>query len=363
MRKCSGLLIAAACWVACDVPDEGATERGALGPAEQTTNTPTSSASGPDAGLGLDGTCTVRTAAKFYMEATQVDYDYEPRSPEELLKRSSLVVRGRVVGIGESSPETPLSASDVETALKVQVEHVYRGTVQQGQPLYVVMARSPIVTRQDLEARARMIPDASVTLFLGATKSRPSELSEGGRVLRPSSPQGFLISTDCGIAQPLDAKPLFSGDVNSTEALHAAMLRLVPSDPCKSQCPLATVDDSCVERPFESFAPLETTRVEWMDTYCHTAEPDPTDSFPYSIEARCGDGKRLLYRGTGVSIERRYYTAEGAFLALETGGDGGQGADCHDSAYWPERIDCQDAVVVRVDCGSGTFKVGQHVPL
>jgi hypothetical protein len=127
-------------------------------------------------------------------------------------------------------------------------------------------------------------------------------------------------------------------------------------DPCRSQCPLNT-EGPCKEKPFESFPALDVTFKEWSNARCVGG-----GSFPFLLEAKCQDGTRVLYYGTGVAIERRYYDASGQFLGLETAGDGGQGPTCNDSAYWPVRVECEDAKATKVVCGD-QFKVGEPVAL
>lgn len=134
----------------------------------------------------------------------------------------------------------------------------------------------------------------------------------------------------------------------------------VDTDPCLSQCPLNVDHSNCVEQPLESFPELDVTLEEWSETMC---DGEPTEGFPFLLEARCADGTRLLYYGSGLSIERRYYTSSGEFIALETGSDGGQGPRCNSSAYWPVRVECDNAIAANVVCGTATFMVGDSVPL
>jgi len=142
-----------------------------------------------------------------------------------------------------------------------------------------------------------------------------------------------------------------SGDSGSTER---------DTDPCRSQCPLNVEGDNCVEQPFDSFPDLEVTLEAWSTSMC---VGDAADAFPYLLEATCEDGTLVLYYGSGFSIERRYYDGSGQFLALETGGDGGQGPNCDSSAYWPVRVACDNATATNVGCGTATFEVGDPVPL
>lgn len=305
--------------------------------------------------------CQVEAARQFYAQVSPGDYDYDPLPPDELLARSKLVVKGRVVDIVQSLPTGGLSSLAIGSALKVEIDHTYRGTVQPDVPAYVVLEWDPELGPYQFDVLRASIPDVEVTLFLVGSRNRASDAVEGGPVLQPTSPQGLVLASSCGVGQALVGERLFPTEVDSADALHAAMLAL-PADPCRSQCPLATIDDQCVEKPLDSFSAIDVTRSEWSETLCG-AQADMTDAFPYLLEARCADGKRLLYRGTGHTIERRYYTASGEFIALETAGDGGQGPSCNGSAYWPERVACANAVVVRVDCGTGSFRVGDSVPL
>lgn len=216
MRECSAFLVALSLAAGCDG-----------------TNGESAAAHGPGleaAARSDEQSCAAQMARAFYVQATQVDYSYPARSPEELLKRSSLVLRGRAISLGGSVPATPLSSEDVDTALKLEVEHVYRGAVEPGQPLYVTMSRSPAITDRDLASLAGRIPDVALTLFLIASDSKPVGAPGGARVFRLASPQGFLVASPCGVAQALVSEPLFEADIDSAEALHEAMLRL-PSEP------------------------------------------------------------------------------------------------------------------------------------
>ena len=135
------------------------------------------------------------------------------------------------------------------------------------------------------------------------------------------------------------------------------------ADPCRSQCPLGFDDSTvCNEQPLATFPSYDATLLAWTTEKC-PAKRDNSE-IPYFVEASCTDGKRVLYVGTGFVIERRYYASAGTFLGLETGGDGGQGPACQDSAYWPVRVPCDRAVVTNIVCGGQSFfKVGETIQL
>jgi hypothetical protein len=126
-------------------------------------------------------------------------------------------------------------------------------------------------------------------------------------------------------------------------------------DPCR-RCPLNV--DGCVEQSLESFPDLEVTLEEWSATMC---VGDPSDMFPYLLEAMCDDRTRVLIYGSGLVIERRHYDASGQFLARETGSDAID-AVCGGVTYWPVRVVCENAVATNVVCGTATIMVGDPVP-
>jgi len=174
--------------------------------------------------------------------------------------------------------------------------------------------------------------------------------------------EGYCLDADGDRIEAIDVGEPASNDAGGgdTDAGGGDTDAADAGDPCRSQCPLNVDGDTCVEQPLESFPVLEATLDEWSATMC---VGDPSDMFPFLLEAMCDDGTRVLYYGSGLSIERRYYDASGQFLALETGGDGGQGPTCNSSAYWPVRVVCENAVATNVVCGTANFMVGDAVPL
>ena len=113
------------------------------------------------------------------------------------------------------------------------------------------------------------------------------------------------------------------------------------SEVCRSQCELAA--GTCEEKAFADFANFDGTLAQWSQR-CPASSPS---RFPFVVEGRCGDGKRLLFTGGGKTAERHYFDESGSFLGLTTGTDVIDEV-CQGQGFWPEHVRCDTPEVVRV---------------
>ena len=120
------------------------------------------------------------------------------------------------------------------------------------------------------------------------------------------------------------------------------------ADACRVKCPELRDASACEALELSAFPSFEQARAT-LERNCQSGTDDV---FPFLVEGRCADGKRVLYHGTGFTIVRQFFAESGEFLAFEQGGDAGQGPDCHESYYWPVRVLCEHAKVTRVVCGT-----------
>jgi hypothetical protein len=137
--------------------------------------------------------------------------------------------------------------------------------------------------------------------------------------------------------------------------------------PCLPGCPFGldggmryprTSLSYCSRWPLDvlSGSSYEATLADWTTSKC--LHPSGMGSqFPFLVEGSCANGRRMLYTGTGTTVERRYFDSEGAFQALETGSDGCDGC----CGSWPTTIPCGAAEVTRVICGAA-LGVGSPIP-
>ncbi|MET0287575.1 MAG: hypothetical protein ABW352_24015 [Polyangiales bacterium] len=148
--------------------------------------------------------CTVSASARFFWDATQVQYDYQPRRAQALVEGSELVIRGRLRAI-EPTSET--------TRLTIEVEHIYKGDAALGSELDVELGRSEAISASDFQRLAKNLPRDAVTLFLTPREG----------ALSLTTPQALLVSGPCGVAQALDDAPIFAEPPSSDVALDAAL--------------------------------------------------------------------------------------------------------------------------------------------
>lgn len=169
--------------------------------------------------------CSVHDAAQRFKRASQVDYDYEPSTPEALFARSLIVARGRITAVRTGVPEqtTPSTVTptlDVELAL----QDVYKGATTPGNRVRFSIVSAPVVSEAERNALLTLPEDVSVVAFLtnvpGASDP-PSTTS--GSVLRVTSPQGLVVASPCGVSPTLDSLPLFDAQVRSLTQLDAVL--------------------------------------------------------------------------------------------------------------------------------------------
>ncbi len=134
-------------------------------------------------------------------------------------------------------------------------------------------------------------------------------------------------------------------------ATSVLLLALVGCDMCRSQCKEA---DGCSEKPIEDFANYDAALEEWRSAA--QVDPDPSCATATSrVAGECAGGERLfLYEETSDwhATLVRYYDAESRAFQGMTRPTMYTLIPCP-HLYWPERLDCNDAVVIEVVCGTG----------
>jgi hypothetical protein len=123
---------------------------------------------------------------------------------------------------------------------------------------------------------------------------------------------------------------------------------------CPAACPHKT-EGYCSEFPISAFQNFDATRVEWTKR----CEPDAEQPVWFLAEGMCATRLRLLYLGSGLSVERRYFDTEGAQKAVETATDW-RAPGC--PRVWPDSVECGGATITKVVCGDAV-RVGQNLPL
>lgn len=125
---------------------------------------------------------------------------------------------------------------------------------------------------------------------------------------------------------------------------------------CPSGCPIET-QGYCSELPVSPLLDFEATLTAWRTDKCPAQNGEFIGGFPFLVEGTCSSGGRVLYSGTGLSIERRFYTSDGGFEALQTGSDAVP-PGCN--RRWPTPITCGAAYVTRIVCG-GALQLGASI--
>lgn len=155
--------------------------------------------------------CPTASTAKLFWEATQVLYDYDVIPPKELIKVSDQVVRGRVKTLTAGGPQS--------TVLTVTVDKVYKGPAKVGDAVQASLSRSPVVTEEQLKDLSSRLHDTSVTMFI----YEDDVDAQPGLRNWIYSPQGLLVSADCGVSSVLVTESLFDETVNSASSLDTAV--------------------------------------------------------------------------------------------------------------------------------------------
>lgn len=155
--------------------------------------------------------CPTTTKAKLFWQATQVLYDYTALPPEELIKVSNQVVRGRVKTLSAGGPQS--------TVLTVTVDKVYKGPAKAGDTVQASLSKSPVVTEKDLKDLSSRLQDTSVTMFI----YEDDVDDQPGLRNWIYSPQGLLVSADCGVSSVLITESLFDQTVNTASSLDTAI--------------------------------------------------------------------------------------------------------------------------------------------
>lgn len=168
---------------------------------EQVDSSPARTAAAP-AGDGIRAIDPEAAAYAF----PGVEYDYEPQTPSELARISTLIVRGKIVGYQLGRTIGSDNRDDVEAtnelAMQVSVEAVAKGDATVGEDVYVEIPKVP--TEPFLPKLEETLPhDTSVVLFLEpAVQEEPNvPIGNENAGRPPGAPlyqplvQGFVVGT------------------------------------------------------------------------------------------------------------------------------------------------------------------------
>ena len=156
-----------------------------------------------------------------------------------------------------------------------------------------------------------------------------SACDDGGRADQLTESNANTVLAFDAMAQPQEAS------VREAGAFDAA---------CGAQCYLG----ACDAQVFAEQPGFDATLTDWSG---RCAQTRAETGFAFLVEGRCSDGTRVLKTGTGLSVERRYFNASGAFLGQEVESDFIDPI-CHGTHYFPVRVPCEESVVVRTICGN-----------
>jgi hypothetical protein len=164
--------------------------------------------------------CSTASASRFFWDATQVTYDFQPQSGESLAAAATAVVRGHLSALRLAPPRpTP---DDEAVLVELTIDRAYKGTLAVDAKVVVRLAKAGSVDTARVLSAA--LPTDEVTLFL-------AELAAGDASYGLASPQGLLVSSDCGVEQPLTELPLFPAEVDSSAELDAALQHALVGSP------------------------------------------------------------------------------------------------------------------------------------
>lgn len=139
------------------------------------------------------------------------------------------------------------------------------------------------------------------------------------------------------------------------ESADSCVRPAICDDPCRSQCGLDLPD--CEPIPIAEFQSFEDELAGWMEDAVQYPEGC------MMVAGECGDGTKFLYSNRVFSRLVHFYSPQsGAFSALETDNDCCGAPQCFSMGYWPLRVECLDARVTQIICGSA-FEIGQDITL
>jgi hypothetical protein len=124
----------------------------------------------------------------------------------------------------------------------------------------------------------------------------------------------------------------------------------VPLDePCLSQCELGS--GQCLDRNIEDFADYDTTLAEFHD---NPVCVEWLSHLTFMLAGECGDGLLFLYVSDANVRQVSYFElSDGAFIALTTKTSRHVlEQECDRIGYWPQPVECANATVTEVICGS-----------
>jgi hypothetical protein len=168
----------------------------------------------------------------------------------------------------------------------------------------------------------------------------------------------LALSCSEAVTQPVDDAALDAGgedamDVSEPERSDAGVGARADAEAspmaeagCPSGCP-HEIQGYCSELPLSPLQDFESTLAVWREKPCSW----------FRVEGSCASGGKVLYSGTGLSIERRFFDSEGRFEALQTGTDATP-PGC--GRPWPNPISCGEAVISQVICGT-RLQVGEVI--
>ena len=101
---------------------------------------------------------------------------------------------------------------------------------------------------------------------------------------------------------------------------------------------------------FEEYEDSSTTREQWL---AELAELGCDDVFPSVVVGECSNNSAIfLSRSDGVTSLTHYFSPDTeGFISLTSVSDS-INLSCLGVGYWPEHLECNDAVITEVLCGT-----------
>lgn len=128
------------------------------------------------------------------------------------------------------------------------------------------------------------------------------------------------------------------------------------ADACLSQC--FDGPGSCEEMALDEFDDYETTLHEWSG-YPECELPDPVSA---QVGGTCEEGVLFVYVSDGLHAVAHYFEPDSRAFVARTSASDILNLGCGGVFYWPHLIDCTDAVVTEVVCGTA-YAVGDSITL
>ncbi len=199
-----------------------------------------------------------------------------------------------------------------------------------------------------------VLPEAALTSFEERVAKFSCDRHDPVQCAGRAIPECAAVRPIC-VAGRCEASAEAAGGEDASARDAGALDAAVPDSTSDNGCPHGCthkLGDFCAQWELSPREDYETTLAAW------TQECGGFNA-AFVLEAQCSNGQRLLYRGSGLSIERRYFDGAGELLSLEVASDGNP-PGC--PLFWPVASSCGNAQVTRMSCGNA-YDVGQRIQL